>query len=46
MKDIAENLYGQRDRHQSGLTKRHKEIEVDTQVIETNIGGYTTNRQS
>ena len=34
-----------RDRYQSGLTKRHKEIEVHRQEIETNIGGYTNNRQ-
>ena len=35
----------ERNRHQSGLTKRYKEIEVDKQEIETNIGGYTKNRQ-
>ena len=34
----------ERDRHQSRLSKRYKEIEVDRQEIETNIGGYTTNR--
>ena len=31
----------ERDRHQSGLIKRYKEIEVDRQEIEKNIGGYT-----
>ena len=30
----------ERDRHQFGLTKRYKEIEVDRQEIETNGGGY------
>ena len=34
----------ERDRHQSGMAKRYKEIEVDRQEIETNIGGYTKNR--
>ena len=33
-----------RDRHQSGLTKKYKEIEEDRQKIETNIGGYTKYR--
>ena len=33
-----------KDKHESGLTKRYKEIEVDRQEIETNIGGYTKNR--
>ena len=32
------------DRHLSWLTKRYKEIEVDRQEIETNIGGYIKNR--
>ena len=37
--------YGvERDRQQSGLTKRYKELEVDRQEIETSIGGYTKNR--
>ena len=35
----------ERDSRQSGLTKRYKEIEVDRQEIETNIGEYTKNRQ-
>ena len=35
----------ERDRHQFGLTKRYKEIEVDRQEIETNIVGHTKNRQ-
>ena len=30
-----------RDSHQSGLSKGYKEIEVDRQEIERNIGGYT-----
>ena len=30
--------------YQSGFTKRYKEIEVDRQEVETNIGGYTKNR--
>ena len=34
----------ERDGHQSGLTKRYKEIKVDSQEIETNIGRYTKNR--
>ena len=34
----------ERDRNKSGLTKRYKEIEVDRQEIETNIGGYTKDR--
>ena len=34
----------ERNRHQSGLTKRYKAIKVDRQEIETNIGGYTKNR--
>ena len=34
----------ERIRNKSGLTKRYKEIEVDRQEIETNIGGYTKNR--
>ena len=43
--DQAEKPNGvDRDRHQSRLTKRYKEIEVDRQVVETNIGGYTKNR--
>ena len=33
-----------RDRHQSGLTKRYKEIEVGRQEIEIDIDGYTKNR--
>ena len=32
------------DRHQCGLTKRYKEIEVDRQEIETKIVGYIKNR--
>ena len=35
----------ERDRHQSELTKRYKEIEVDRQEVETNISGYMKNRQ-
>ena len=35
----------ERDRHQSGLIKTYKEIKVDRLEIETNIGGYTKNRQ-
>ena len=34
----------EKDRHQSGLTKRYKEIDVDRQEIETNIGIRTKNR--
>ena len=34
-----------RDRYQSGLTKRYKEIVVHRQEMETNIGGYTKNRE-
>ena len=34
----------ERDTHQSGMTKRYKEIEVNRQEIETNIGGYSKNR--
>ena len=34
----------ERDRHQFQLTKRYKEIEVDRQEIETNIGRYIKNR--
>ena len=34
-----------RDRHWPGLTKRYKDIGVDKQEIETNVGGYTKNRQ-
>ena len=30
----------ERDGHQSGLTKRYQEIEVDRQEIEKNIDGY------
>ena len=33
-----------RDRHQCGLTKRYKEIEVDRQEIETNVSRYTKKR--
>ena len=33
-----------RDTLQFGLKKRYNEIETDRQGIETNIGGYTTNR--
>ena len=29
----------ERDRHQSGLTKRYKDIEVDRQEIERDSGG-------
>ena len=36
----------ERYRHQSGVTKRCKEIEVDRQGIETNIDGYTKDRVS
>ena len=44
--EIERDSAGQkRDRHQSGLTKRYTEIEVDRQEIETNIGGFTKNRQ-
>ena len=32
-------------RHQSGLTKGCKKIEVDIQEIEINISGYMKNRQ-
>ena len=36
--------YGiERDRREFGLTKRNKEIKVDRQNIETNVGGYTKN---
>ena len=43
--DQAEKKNGvERDRNQPGLTKRYKEKEVDRQEIDTNIGGYTTNR--
>ena len=35
----------ERDKHQSGLTKRYQVIEVDRQEIETNIGRYRKNRQ-
>ena len=35
----------ERDRHQSVLTKRYKDIEVDREEIETKIGRYTKNRQ-
>ena len=28
----------------TGLTKKYKEIEVDRQEIETNIGGYSKNK--
>ena len=34
----------ERDRQQSGLRKRYKELEVDRQEIKTKIGGYTKNR--
>ena len=34
----------ERDRHQSGMINRYKEIEVDREEIEINIGGYTKNR--
>ena len=33
----------ERNRHQSGFTKRYKEIQVDRQEIEINISGYTKN---
>ena len=33
-----------RDRHQSGWIEKYKEIEVDRQDTETNIGRYTKNR--
>ena len=35
----------ERDRREFGLKKRQKEIEVNRRGIETNIGGYTKNRQ-
>ena len=35
----------ERDRHQSELTKRYKEMEVDRQKIETSIGGYIKNKE-
>ena len=35
----------ERDRHQFGLTKRYKEIKLDRQEIEKNIGAFTKNRQ-
>ena len=35
----------ERDRYQSRSTNRYRKIEVDRQEIETNIGGYTMNRQ-
>ena len=34
----------ERDRRQSGLIKRHKEIKMDRQEIEKNTGGYTKDR--
>ena len=34
----------ERDRYQSGLAKRYKEIKVDRQEIETNICGFTKNK--
>ena len=34
----------ERDRQQSGLTKRYEELEVDRQEIETKIDGYMRNR--
>ena len=34
----------ERDRHQSGLTKRYKEIEVDRQKIEKDIGQHMRDR--
>ena len=34
----------ERDRREFGWTKRYKEMEVDRQKIETNIGGFTKNR--